>query len=107
MTEFSWRNPHTFAKLDVASDQGGTEEWLLELNSISVLSRMGWTPDTVRVGDRIRVLGNLDRDKSKKFFFSNIFELADGREMVSSPTAAGVGFPPEPPADTTGRSFDG
>lgn len=109
VTEYTWRNPHTFVTLDVENDAGEVEEWLLELNSIAVLTGTGWTRDTIQVGDRVTVFGNPDNDRSKKFFFSNYFVLPDGSRMVSAPNySRGVPIqrPPERELDTTASSDD-
>ena len=109
VSEYTWRNPHTFVTLDVEDDAGEVEEWLLELNSIAVLTGTGWTRDTIQVGDRVTVFGNPDNDRSKKFFFSNYFELPDGSRMVSAPNySRGVPIQRPPPRelDTTASSAD-
>ena len=66
ITEYSWRNPHTFATLAVQDDAGESKELLLELNSVSVLTRQGWTRDTLSVGDEVTVFANPDHDGDKK-----------------------------------------
>lgn len=91
VTEYSWNNPHTFVTMDVPNEAGEIEEWLLELNSIAVLTRTGWTRDTLDVGDEVTVRGNRDRDHDKRFFFANVFEMPDGTELVSSPQVVGAG----------------
>ena len=109
VTEYTWRNPHTFVTLDVENDAGDVEEWLLELNSIAVLTGTGWTRDTIQVGDRVTVFGNPDNDRSKRFFFSNYFILPDGSRMVSAPNySRGVPIqrPPARELDTTASSAD-
>ena len=61
VTEYSWNNPHTFVTMDIANEAGVVEEWLLELNSISVLTRLGWNRDTLNAGDEVTVFGNRDK----------------------------------------------
>ncbi len=109
ITEYTWRNPHTFVTLAVENDAGETEDWLLELNSISVLTGTGWTRDTIKVGDEVTVLGNPDNDRSKKFFFSNYWELPDGSRMVSAPNfsrGVPIARPPAREIDASARSED-
>ncbi len=109
ITEYSWRNPHTFAKLEVATDAGGTEEWLLELNSISVLTGTGWNSDTLHVGDEVTVVGNLEFEPGSKLFFSNYFVLPDGSRMVSAPNysrGVPIARPPAREVDAAARSDD-
>ena len=109
VTEYTWRNPHTFVTLAVENEAGEPEEWLLELNSIAVLTGTGWTSDTIEVGDEVTVFGNPDHDRSKKFFFSNYFVLPDGSRMVSAPNySRGVPIrrPPPRQVDADARSED-
>lgn len=109
ITEYTWRNPHTFATLAVESDAGEIEEWLLELNSISVLTGTGWDRDTLKVGDEVTVVGNLERDRDTKFFFSNYFVLPDGSRMVSAPNfsrGVPIARPPAREIDSNVRSTD-
>ena len=88
ITEYTWRNPHAFATLAVETDSGGTEELLLELNSIAVLSREGWTRETLNVGDEVTVFANPDFDRSKNLFYSNYWVLPDGSLLASAPGSA-------------------
>jgi len=88
ITEYSWRNPHTFAKLAVQTELGETRELLMELNSISVLSREGWTRDTLKVGDKVTVFANPDNNSQKNLYYSNYWLLPDGSIMASSPGSA-------------------
>ncbi len=109
ITEYSWRNPHTFAKLEVESGSGDSEEWLLELNSISVLTGTGWNRDTLHVGDEVTVVGNLEFEPGSKLFFSNYFVLPDGNRMVSAPNysrGVPIARPPAREVDGTARSAD-
>lgn len=108
ITEYSWRNPHTFAKLAVATDSGEAKELLLELNSISVLTRQGWTRETLQVGDEVTVFMNPDRNKNKNLYYANYFILPDGRTIASAPGTAPDSAPRAPPqqADTSARSED-
>ena len=109
ITEYSWRNPHTFVTLAVANDAGEAEEWLLELNSISVLTGTGWDRDTLRVGDEVTVVGNLEHNPTSNFFFSNYFVLPDGSRMVSAPNfsrGVPIARPPAREVDSSARSED-
>jgi len=108
ITEYSWRNPHTFAKLAVTTDSGESKELLLELNSISVLSREGWTRETLKVGDEVTVFMNPDRNKNKNLYYANYFILPDGRTIASAPGTAPDSTPraPRQQADTSARSED-
>jgi hypothetical protein len=88
ITEYSWRNPHTFATVAVESETGESRELLFELNSVSVMSREGWTRDTMKVGDAVTVFANPDQDHNKNLYYSNYWVLPDGNIMASSPGSA-------------------
>ena len=84
ITEYSWHNPHAFTTLAVTDDAGETKELLLELNSISVLMRQGWTRDTLKVGDEVTVFANPDHDGGKNLYYSNYFVFPDGQMIASA-----------------------
>ena len=108
ITEYSWRNPHTFATLAVTDDNGETKELLLELNSVSVLTRQGWTRDTLKVGDEVTVFANPDQNNGKNLYYPNYFVLPDGQMIVSGGGNAPAEIPraPRRQVDQTARSED-
>ena len=80
VTEFRPVNPHSRIYFDVTNEQGQTESWMAEGDSIINLRRSGWTDDQFRPGDRIRVLGRPSR------FGQNLVEwtfitMPDGSEV--------------------------
>lgn len=60
VTRFLFRNPHSFLFLDEERD-GETIKWEVEMGTAVSMSRRGWTPDTIKVGDQIRVVGQPSR----------------------------------------------
>ena len=93
ITEYSWRNPHTFATLAVETEPGEPRELLMELNSISVMSRLGWTRDTLKVGDEVTVFANPDNNPEKNLYYSNYWVLPDSSIMASAPGTAPASAP--------------
>jgi len=108
VTEYSWRNPHTFATLAVETESGESRELLFELNSVSVMSREGWTRDTIQVGDAVTVFANPDQDPGKNIYYSNYWVLPDGNIMASAPGSAPDIVPrrQQRQVDATARSED-
>lgn len=104
ITEFAWRNPHTFATVDVVNEQTGeTEEWLIEMQSTAVLRRLGWTEDILQTGQRATFLGNPDKDPSKHFLYLDDVVTEDGVLWGEPPSSgfttsagelSGSGMPP-------------
>lgn len=78
ITEVIYKNPHARYYIEVASDGGGTELWDLQTMNLMMLGRVGWTRDTLQVGDKIRVEGILGRDNTKRMSI-NVVTTEDGR----------------------------
>ena len=64
VTEFVWRNPHSFMKIDVADKDGSTKSWTLEWGSVSQLTQYSITRTSLRPGDKIVVTGQPARDSA-------------------------------------------
>jgi len=55
VTEFSWRNPHVYFTVETTDERGEQMEWTVQMASVATVSRMGWTSDSLAVGDRVSV----------------------------------------------------
>ncbi len=62
VTEFQFRAPHCYIRIDAVGDDGQTTAWELETTSPGQLIRMGLTPDNLGPGDAISAIGNPTRD---------------------------------------------
>jgi hypothetical protein len=62
--EFQFVNPHGLVKLVVANPDGTADEWRFETNSPSILRRRGWTPESLKVGEKVTTDGWPARDNS-------------------------------------------
>ncbi len=57
--EFQFTNPHSWIQLMVTPPGGGEpREWSIEALSPNVLMRNGWKKNTLRAGDRVKLLIN-------------------------------------------------
>ena len=57
VTKVEWKSPHVWIYVDATSDKGDKVNWSLELPSPVTLMRRGWTRDSLKAGDRIKVSG--------------------------------------------------
>ena len=57
VTKVEWRSPHAWIYVDVINDTGETVNWSFELPSPVTLMRRGWTRDSLKPGDRVKVSG--------------------------------------------------
>jgi len=61
VTRFLFRNPHSFLFLDAPGENGDMVAWEIEMGTALSMSRRGWTPDTIKVGDTVKVVGQPSR----------------------------------------------
>ena len=66
VVEVFWANPHIHYYLEVTGEDGQPELWDIESSNLANMVRLGWTKDTIQVGDRIRVSGHLGRNGSRR-----------------------------------------
>ncbi len=61
VTRFLFRNPHTFLFVESQGENGETIAWEIEMGTALSMSRRGWSPETIEVGDRIKAVGQPSR----------------------------------------------
>jgi len=62
VTKIEWQNPHTYFYLDVTGPDGKVVNWGWEMGSPNGLMRMGWTRNTLKIGDSVTVEGSQAKD---------------------------------------------
>jgi hypothetical protein len=67
VTEFAWENPHPMITLEVRSDDGKMEKWLVGGPAINRMEANGWAKTTVRPGDVLTGIG---------------YQFADGQKII-------------------------
>ena len=78
VSEFEWRNPHTWLHIMVEDETGTPALWTLEGNSTGQLTRVGWTADAVKPGDEVTVIIHPLRDTTRGGAIAAL-HLPDGR----------------------------
>lgn len=78
--EFAWENPHPMITLEVKTDAGKVEKWLVGGPAINRMEANGWTKTTVKPGDVITGTGYQFSDGQKIIRLERVV-LSDGREM--------------------------
>lgn len=84
VTKVDWMNPHVYVYIDVSAD-GKMAHWACETAGPNTLARQGWSRTSVKIGDRVTVVGYRARDGA---FVASAREiiLSDGRRVfVGSP----------------------
>ena len=80
VTEFMWGNPHPMITLEVRTDDGKMEKWLVGGPAVTRMEANGWTRTTVKPGDVITGTGYQFSDGQKIIRLERIV-FADGKEM--------------------------
>ena len=80
VTEFMWGNPHPMITLEVRTDDGKTEKWLVGGPAVTRMEANGWTRTTVKPGDVITGIGYQFADGQKIIRLERVV-LPDGKEM--------------------------
>lgn len=85
VTKLDWLNPHAYVYLDVKEDGGAVKNYRVEMGPPYALARGGWTRETVKVGDKVTVVGAAlakDGGNTAGSMPTTSMVLADGRKLV-------------------------
>jgi Family of unknown function (DUF6152) len=78
--QFAWENPHPMMTLEVRTDDGKIEKWLVGGPAINRMEANGWTRTTVKPGDVITGIGYQFADGQKILRLERVV-LANGKEL--------------------------
>ena len=79
LTQFMYRNPHSFIKVEAKDDKGEAVTWSIEWGGGAQLTQEHVSRDTLKPGDHVIVTGNPGRDPSEhRIRLHKIVRPADG-----------------------------
>ena len=78
--DFVWANPHPMITLEVQTNGGGKEKWLIGGPAINRMEANGWTKTTLKPGDVITAIGYQFADGQKILRLERVV-MADGKEL--------------------------
>lgn len=85
---FRWANPHSYIYLREDSDDGSDVVWELEATPAALLSRLGWTRESLKPGESVTVLARPPRDAARKVAYAQVVTKSDGTVLpVADPAA--------------------
>lgn len=100
VTRFWWKNPHTAIHIETTGPDGKPLEVRFEGNSVATMARQGWNKDSLKVGDKVTVTGNPDRNPKDHFVYLTGVMREDG-------TRIGSGFQQQAAATEGSADFTG
>ncbi|HEY4340635.1 MAG TPA: DUF6152 family protein [Steroidobacteraceae bacterium] len=79
LTQFMFRNPHSFVKVMVKDKKGQEQVWSVEWGGGAQLTQEHVTRDTLKTGDHVIVSGNPGRDPNEhRIRLHKIVRTSDG-----------------------------
>ena len=102
VAKLEWSNPHVFVWVYVPNAKGAYDLYGLEAGAVTLLTRYGWTKDTIKSGEKVTVEYFPLKDKRPGGAFIKLTH-ADGTVTRNEPFAPGgtdpsayrIGGPPE------------
>lgn len=79
--EFRFINPHAMMLMDVTDPKGKVLTWNVEFAGRLNLADGGWTADSIKPGEHVKVTGNPTHTGSQRMFFRKLVR-ADGSELL-------------------------
>ena len=84
LTQFYFRNPHSFLVLDISKHEGEPIHWMAEWDAGGQLGRLGITRDTLHPGDQLVIQGNPTRNaRDHRVRMLRVFRPSDGWKWVA------------------------
>ena len=85
VTKLDWINPHAYVYIDAKEESGAVKNYKIEMGPPYALARGGWTRDTIKIGDRVTVVGAAlakDGSTAAGSMPTTSMTLASGRTLV-------------------------
>jgi hypothetical protein len=85
VTKLDWINPHAYVYIDSKDAGGAVKNYKIEMGPPYALVRGGWKRDTVKIGDRVTVVGAAlakDGSHAAGSMQTTAMTLATGQKMV-------------------------
>jgi hypothetical protein len=81
VTELTLANPHSFIAFDVKDEKGAVDHWVVEFGVLRDLQQQGWTKNTLKPGDEIKVHVHPRKDGEHSGIAVKEITYADGRAL--------------------------
>jgi len=82
VTKVAWMNPHVYLWIDAEDSNGKVQNWAVESAAPNYLLRLGWTKQSVKVGDTLTIGAFAAKDQSNLAKTDSVI-LPDGRTVTT------------------------
>lgn len=83
ITGFEYGNPHVQVFFDTTDDNGKVRHWNCEGTNPAMLTRMGWTKDTLKPGDHVTIIVHPNKNPDITVALMIKVILANGQVLES------------------------
>ena len=84
VTRIEWTNPHCYFYIDAKNEVSGkTENWGFEMGNPNALLRLGWTRNSLKLGDTVTVEGSRARDGSLHANARSMVLMSTGQKLFT------------------------
>lgn len=83
VTQFGWANPHVYIHVETTDAAGNPVEWELETDATPILTRSGWSRDSLVPGDKVLVRANPDFNAERKHALLVSITKQDGEVLAA------------------------
>jgi hypothetical protein len=90
VTRYDWTNPHVYIFVDQITEAGETVTWEIEAQPPAIIRRGGWSPETLSVGDAVKVSGNPGRGDASRILYLASMQTADHALYDQQRLVAGI-----------------
>ena len=82
VTKVEWSNPHVYFYVDIKDRDGKPTNWAFEAAGPNQLVRLGWNRNSLKIGDRVVVVGCPARGGARVVSARSVL-AADGHKMIA------------------------
>ena len=76
--QFEWVAPHVYIRVETEDEGGENVLWLIEGRPPSAMSKLGWSRDSLAIGERVTVAANPGRNANRKIALGLTVMKEDG-----------------------------
>ena len=90
ITQYRFSNPHVYLTLSVKKDDGTSTSMEVEAGAASVLNGLGFTKDSIKIGDVVTIIGSPARKNPQSYMLGKDLHKRDGTYLplnIASKTA--------------------
>ena len=89
--QFEWVDPHVYIRVETEDEGGESVLWLIEGRPPSAMSKLGWSRDSLAIGERVTVAANPGRNANRKIALGLTVMKEDGTLLnILRPGAEGA-----------------